>query len=174
MDALLKKLNVKDQRVIHVVNPPDTLGGVLDAWRAEVEVVVDGLDGVRDVTFAIGFAITQDEVDRYAAQVADAAAPDALVWAAYPKGTSKRYRCEFNRDTGWAAFGERGLEPVRQVAVDEDWSAIRFRPIERIAKLTRATAITDEGRRRIAEREQAAREQAAHELSAREHSGSAS
>ena len=23
------------------------------------------------------------------------------LWVAYPKGSSKNYRCEFNRDTGW-------------------------------------------------------------------------
>ena len=56
---------------------------------------------------------------------------------AYPKASSKRYQCEFNRDTGWAAVGVAGFESVRQVAIDEDWSALRFRRTEYVKKLTR-------------------------------------
>lgn len=66
------------------------------------------------------------------------------------KASSKRYRCEFNRDTGWASVGATGFEPVRQVAIDEDWSALRFRRVEFIKSLTRAAsgAITAEAKRR--------------------------
>jgi hypothetical protein len=56
---------------------------------------------------------------------------------AYPKGTSKKYKCEFNRDTGWSALGEFGLEGVRQVAIDEDWSALRFRKVDYIKSMQR-------------------------------------
>ncbi len=45
---------------------------------------------------------------------------DAIIWFTYPKTSSKKYTCEFNRDTGWAVLGELGLEGVRQVAIDED------------------------------------------------------
>ena len=40
----------------------------------------------------------------------------------------RKYRCGFNRDSGWAAPGAAGLEPVRMVAIDADWSALRFPP----------------------------------------------
>ena len=59
-----------------------------------------------------------------------------MVWFAYPKGSSKKYKCEFNRDTGWSAVGKQGFEPVRMVASDEDWSALRFRRVEFIKKMT--------------------------------------
>ena len=55
----------------------------------------------------------------------------------YPKGTSKKYKCEFNRDSGWPALGAGGYEPVRMVAIDEDWSALRFRKAEKIKSMTR-------------------------------------
>ena len=60
------------------------------------------------------------------------------MWFAYPKGTSKRYKSEINRDTGWQALGKSGFEPVRAVAIDEDWSALRFRRVEFIKTMTRA------------------------------------
>ena len=52
---------------------------------------------------------------------------DALLWMVYPKASSRRLCCEFNRDTGWQALRDAGYDTVHQVAVDEDWSALRFR-----------------------------------------------
>jgi len=62
---------------------------------------------------------------------------DALVWFAYPKKSSKMYTCDFDRDTGWNALGAAGFEGVRQVAIDADWSALRFRRIEYIKTMQR-------------------------------------
>ena len=74
-----------------------------------------------------------------------------MVWFAYPKGTSKRYRSEINRDTGWQALGRAGFEPVRAVAIDEDWSALRFRRVEFIKTMTRANEhrMTAQGKARL-------------------------
>jgi hypothetical protein len=59
------------------------------------------------------------------------------VWFAYPKGTSKNYRSEISRDKGWHVLGQLGFEGVRGIAIDEDWSAIRFRQAEFIKTMTR-------------------------------------
>jgi hypothetical protein len=89
-------------------------------------------------------------VDALAAALCPKAQGDAILWFAYPKGTSKKYRCDFNRDTGWAKLGKAGFEPVRQVAIDEDWSALRFRRVDYIKNFQRdvSRAITPEGRKR--------------------------
>jgi microsomal dipeptidase-like Zn-dependent dipeptidase len=42
------------------------------------------------------------------------------------------------------------LRPVRQVAIDEDWSALRFRRTEQVKTFTRSRAISAAGRKRIA------------------------
>jgi hypothetical protein len=55
-----------------------------------------------------------------------------VLWFAYPKGSSKKYTCEFNRDSGWKVIRSLGFDSVRQVAIDEDWSALRFRRVEYI------------------------------------------
>ena len=97
---------------------------------------------------ALAFVSTLAQVEQRAAELAAAVPGDGLVWFAYPKASSKRHRCEFNRDTGWAALGEHGFEPVRQVALDEDWSALRFRRVEHIGTMTRDPegALTKAGR----------------------------
>jgi hypothetical protein len=43
---------------------------------------------------------------------------------------------------------EEGYEPVRQIAIDDDWSALRFRKPEKIKKMVRDFAVTDEGIKR--------------------------
>ena len=89
---------------------------------------------IEKVDFALLFATTQAEVDRLSAMVGGRLQGDAILWFAYPKGTSKKYRCEFNRDSGWSVLRGRGFDTVRQVAIDEDWSALRFRRLEYIKR----------------------------------------
>jgi hypothetical protein len=55
------------------------------------------------------------------------AAPHALVWIAYPKKTSKT-DSELNRDLIREAMSGAGWRAVSIVAIDEVWSALRFRP----------------------------------------------
>jgi hypothetical protein len=45
------------------------------------------------------------------------------VWVAYPKGN----KADINRDTVWPMVADLGMRPISQVAVDETWSALRFR-----------------------------------------------
>lgn len=47
------------------------------------------------------------------------------LWIAYPKGN----RADINRDTLWPIVAEHGMRPIGQVAVDDVWSALRFRPL---------------------------------------------
>jgi hypothetical protein len=74
------------------------------------------------------------------------------VWFAYPKGTSKRFKSTINMSTGWTALGEAGFESVRRVAIDEDWSAKRFRRVEFIKSMTRdkGWAMTSQGKNKTA------------------------
>lgn len=143
MSSVFRKLNLTGQRTIVVIGAPDSFETEL-ATLDDVTVLRRADDG-ETIDFALVFAISQADVDAGASAVAARAPGDAIVWFAYPKGSSKRYRCEFNRDTGWATLGSLGFEPVRQVAVDDDWSALRFRRVEHIAKMTRKTSLTREG-----------------------------
>lgn len=106
------------------------------------------------VSFALAFVTQQVEVESIARSLAPLAEGDAVIWFAYPKGTSRRYKCDFNRDTGWAALGAAGFEGVRLVSIDEDWSAMRFRRAEFIKALARnaSRAMSVKGRRRVAKR----------------------
>jgi len=148
MTPVFRKLNWKDQASIVVLNAPDSFEPELAALKGVT--ILRALAGLDEVEFSLAFVTKQKEVDTLAKAISKKAKGDAVVWFAYPKGSSKKYRCEFNRDTGWEAVGKAGFEPVRMVAIDEDWSAVRFRRVEFIKTMTRDRAITKQGKARLA------------------------
>ncbi|HME39821.1 MAG TPA: hypothetical protein VKG63_12785 [Steroidobacteraceae bacterium] len=128
MSGLWEKLNLRDHREIFVLNAPKSFEAALKTLRGvRVQRRVEAL---KEPAFALAFVVKQTDLDRLSAAIAAKATGDALLWFAYPKGTSKRYSCDFNRDKGWDVLRAAGFDCVRQVAIDEDWSALRFRRTE--------------------------------------------
>lgn len=60
------------------------------------------------------------------AHVLDAAREDRLAWVAYPKG--RQLGTDLDLDTLARLLTGRGVRAVRQIAIDDTWSALRFRP----------------------------------------------
>lgn len=149
MPSIFSKLNLKDQTEIVVINAPESFEPELAALAGVA--VRRSLKEVKRLAFSLAFVTKQKEVDTLARAVAQKAEGDAVVWFAYPKGTSQKYKCEFNRDTGWAELGKQGFEGVRQVAIDEDWSALRFRRVEFIKTMIRSKtmAMSKAGKKRV-------------------------
>jgi hypothetical protein len=149
MSIIFNKLNLKSQTEILVLNAPESFEPEL-ATLNDVTIRRNAGD-VKEIAFSLAFVTKQKEVDAIAKTIARKAKGDAIVWFAYPKGTSKKYQCEFNRDTGWAALGAAGFEGVRMVAIDEDWSALRFRRVEFIQTMTRdkKRAMSKQGKKKI-------------------------
>ena len=56
---------------------------------------------------------------------------DSVLWFAYPKGTSK-IKTDINRDTIRMTGQEFGITTVTAISIDDTWSALRFRPIDRV------------------------------------------
>lgn len=104
--------------------------------------------------FMMLFVSKQKELDEYIPLLAGKLQQNGVLWFCYPKGTSKKYTSEINRDTGWQLLGDLGFEPVRAVAVDKDWSALRFRRVEQIKKMTRSFAMSEEGKKKVNKRMQ--------------------
>ena len=119
MTALFKKLNFKNQCPIFILDSPESFAGELKAMAACTTVKTSFEE--KDVAnFVLAFATRQAEVDAFANLFSEKTAGDAIAWIAYPKGSSKRFRCDFNRDTGWQLwattvsnpFGRRQLMPT--------------------------------------------------------------
>lgn len=137
MDAVFKKLNYKDHQQVFALHTPDSFETNLQSVAGTAKIFKKiGDDDT--IEFAIAFAVKQSDVDNIAHTIGPKLKGDAVFWIGYPKGTSKKYKCDFNRDTGWQVLGQFDLEPVRQVAIDEDWSALRFRKVQYIKTMIRS------------------------------------
>lgn len=154
MTPLFNKLNLKDHREIVVLDAPESFEPEL--------TVLEGVSILREaeapVRWALVFVQTTEDLHRMAERMAPLTEGDVVLWFAYPKMSSKRYRSELGRDSeAWNVLGNAGFEGVRAVAIDEDWSALRFRRVEYIRKMVRSEklAATAEGKRRIAARREA-------------------
>ena len=130
MAGIFEKLNLKDQQEILVLHAPESFQPELA--RLPVLTIHHHIESVPEISFFLAFVTRKSEVDALAGAVAARTPGDAIVWFAYPKGTSKRFECDFNRDTGWDALQAAGFSPVRAISIDEDWTAMRFRRTEYI------------------------------------------
>lgn len=135
MPILFDKLNLKEELEIVVLDAPASFEAELQTLR-KVKVVRT-LEAAGRVTFAIVFATQKSQVDRLSKSLASKASGDAILWFAYPKSTSRQFKCDFNRDNGWEVIREAGWDSVRQIAIDSDWSALRFRRKEFINRRSR-------------------------------------
>ena len=79
-----------------------------------------------DADAVIAFARNKAELAAVAGPAVEAARQDRLAWVAYPK--AGKLGTDLNRDILAALLTAEGVQPVRQVAIDETWSALRFRP----------------------------------------------
>ncbi len=139
MATVFEKLNLGNQTDLIVLNAPESFEPELnDLQNVNFNIRVERtLDEVPSPPFVLAFVTQQEEVDALAARIAAQTEGDAIVWFAYPKGTSKKLKCDFNRDTGWTVLKAAGFDTVRAVAIDEDWTALRFRRVEFIQNSTR-------------------------------------
>ena len=79
------------------------------------------------------FATCLSEVSDFAKKLPKQAAPNALVWISYPKKTS-RTNSNLSRDIVREAMSCAGWRAVSIVAIDEVWSALRFRPVGQVGR----------------------------------------
>ncbi|HZX41355.1 MAG TPA: hypothetical protein VFE93_05905 [Myxococcaceae bacterium] len=113
--SLAKKLNLKSGTKLRVVGKPK------DVDLGDVEIT--SLANVKDV---LVFVTKLEGLDRVAAPMIEAARADRIAWAAYPK--AGQLGTDLNRDVLWKALEKQKIQPVRQIALDDVWSALRFRP----------------------------------------------
>ncbi|MGN6246919.1 MAG: hypothetical protein ACTHNG_01110 [Ginsengibacter sp.] len=129
MTPLFKKLNFKDQEEIAIINSPEEFESELEQMKSETGIH-KSLENVTNLGFVISFVKSKNEIDGLAAQLKNKIKGDPVIWFAYPKKTSKKYKVEINRDSGWESLRKIGLDTVRAVSIDDDWSALRFRKVE--------------------------------------------
>jgi hypothetical protein len=105
---LSAKLQIKPGQRIAVVAGPG------EAPSAAAEGLKTG-DTAKVADVIVAFVRTREELDTVAVPAIEGARGNKL-------GT------DLNRDILRQTLADRGIQPVRQVSIDEVWSALRFRP----------------------------------------------
>jgi hypothetical protein len=136
---IFDKLNLKGFTKILVLNAPENFEPELAALHGVS--ISRSVRGLAKIEFSLAFVSEQKEVDKLAASIIKIAQGDPIVWFAYPKVTSKKYESEVNRSNGWRVLEQAGFVTVRLVAIDEDWSALRFRRTTFVKAMTRNTRL---------------------------------
>lgn len=144
---LLKKLQWKETgSAVLILNAPTTYKEIAKEFKGRVdrEVIEEAYP------FIQLFGTSNLEIATLAKSVVNSLEEDGLLWLCYPKKSSKVYKgSDCSRDTVAQVLAEEGYEPVRNIAIDEDWSALRFRKVENIKKMVRNFAHTEIGKERI-------------------------
>ena len=128
LSVIARKLRMKPGTRALITNPPAGFLKWLDPLPSGVRV---SSTPHGTYSFVQAFTTKLSDVTKFARTFKKQALPDALVWIAYPKKTSG-IGSNLSRDVICAAMSETGWRPVSIVAIDDTWSALRFRPTAQV------------------------------------------
>lgn len=126
MKDLLKKLNYKGQERIALINAGESFSNLIEHELKNV-LIDKEIDPRYPYDFIIIFVKSVSEVETLSPIAIHNLIADGVLWFCYPKKTSKRFTSDISRDHGWKSLNDSGLHGIRLVAIDTDWSALRFR-----------------------------------------------
>ena len=126
MKTLLEKLNCKGHKRIALINANKNFK--LAPLKELKDIQIDNEIDLRyPYDFMIIFAKKASEVEKIAPIALHNLAVEGILWFCYPKKTSRKYSSDIDRDHGWKSLNDLNFFGIRMVAIDEDWSAMRFR-----------------------------------------------
>jgi hypothetical protein len=114
---LVAKLQLKPGQGIAATLAPES---VMAALGPALTATVDGSRAL------LAFVLDKATLERQRGDIVVAVNDERLTWVAYPKGG--QLGTDLNRDVLVGLFDRSGIEPVRQIAIDDVWSALRLRP----------------------------------------------
>lgn len=120
----LRKLRMKSGQRAIVTGSPEGCRPVLADIPKDV-TLVEALEGEFD--FIQIFVKDRIEIEQKVDALRSAVRPGGLLWICYPKG--KAIRTDLNRDILREALEAHGLKAVSLIAIDDVWSAMRFKPV---------------------------------------------
>ena len=113
MSALDSKLQIRPGQKIAIVGPAPAL-----------DLAAPGADAAAADAVLV-FAKDRAELEPRLPLLAEVAGRGGLAWLAYPK--ARQLGTDLNRDIIRELVPGAGLDPVRQVSLDDTWSALRLK-----------------------------------------------
>lgn len=113
-----ERLQVKGTRTLAVMGASPALDKAVGAAKVRAE------PGKADVVLL--FTADRKSLDKQLPSALKKLKPEAIFWLAYPKLTSK-LASDLSRDLIHGLAPKHGLDTVSQIAIDDDWSALRLK-----------------------------------------------
>ena len=126
MEILLKKLNYKGQKRIAILNGTKVFIESVIKTIPDIQIDTE-IDPRYPYEFMLLFVQQVKEVEAVAPRALHNLISDGILWFAFPKKTANKYQSDIDRDHGWEVLLDRGFDKVRQINIDDEWSALRFR-----------------------------------------------
>lgn len=114
-NSMFKKMKVKDGMTCMVINKPEGYPLPDNLFFSET--------GQVDCVHL--FVKSREEFDNCVKAAIENRKPGGLLWISYPKSKGKTMY-DINRDSMWDLAIPHVIHPVSQIALDDNWSAIRF------------------------------------------------
>ncbi len=128
--GLVKKLMLKPGQKAAVFSPPDGYLDRLSPLPGGTELVAKAIPSL---DFVHVFVTDKAGLETFIPQALRSLKDDAIFWISYPKGSAK-IKTNLNRDILWKLMKKYGFEGVALVSIDETWSAMRFRPKDKVGR----------------------------------------
>ena len=119
--ALPKKLGIKPESVVAVINDPGHFSALCRPMPAGVVVRTDARAKAATVVF---FTKARAELERRIGSFARVTFPDGGLWVCWPKRASK-VPTDITEDVVREVVLPRGMVDVKVAAIDEVWSGLR-------------------------------------------------
>ncbi len=115
-----ERLQVKGERRLAVVGAPAALEKTIGAKKARADMA--------EADVALLFVANRAAFDRQLPALLKKTRRTAIIWLAYPKLTSP-LAADLSRDVIHKLAPGHGLDTVSQIAIDDDWSALRLKRV---------------------------------------------
>ena len=116
--SVAERLQVKGDRRLAVIGASAALETTVGVSKARSDVAK------ADVVLL--FATDRANLDKHLPKLLKSMSPAAIFWLAYPKLSSK-LAADLSRDVIAALAPRHKLDTVSQIAIDDDWSALRLK-----------------------------------------------
>lgn len=122
--TIAQKLQMKANSTIYFFNEPENYLQLIG--DLPLGCVILPADSTGKADFIQVFVANKAELVDFLPKLIAWLAPKGALWISYYKGTSK-IPTDINRDSIWEICKQWGLVANRQIAIDQDWSALRFK-----------------------------------------------
>lgn len=120
-NPLAKKFQIKEEYSVLMMNSNPDVHPLFNGVRIEFHPTAD-----EQYDTVILFTRNEEELTRLVSEADQKTKTDGNLWLSYPK-KSGSIETDLNRDITWNALKPYGLEPVRLISVNDDWSSMRLK-----------------------------------------------